>query len=252
MQINKLLQSVKVHKPHVIPQLNLDDYQGSVETIAKTVRAMWLLPRGPVANITGAIENAGGVVIRHDFGTKSVDATSFRYADMPPMFFVNRNIPGDRLRFTLAHELGHLLMHGIPSPTMEDEADRFASEFLMPAEDIKPALSQFSLAKAASLKPYWKVSMWALIRRARDLATISENQYRYLCMAMSATGYKTREPTELQIPVEEPRVYRELIDVHLKRLKFTLQDLAKLIVAKPEELKRRFAAPKSSLRLVAG
>jgi Zn-dependent peptidase ImmA (M78 family) len=168
------------------------------------------------------------------------------------MFFVNRNIPGDRLRFTLAHELGHLLMHGIPSPTMEDEADRFASEFLMPAEDIKPALSQFSLAKAASLKPYWKVSMWALIRRARDLATISENQYRYLCMAMSATGYKTREPTELQIPVEEPRVYRELIDVHLKRLKFTLQDLAKLIVAKPEELKRRFAAPKSSLRLVAG
>ncbi|MBK7012326.1 MAG: ImmA/IrrE family metallo-endopeptidase [Xanthomonadales bacterium] len=45
------------------------------------------------------------------------------------MIFINKDVPGDRWRFTLAHELAHLVMHDIPKPDMEDEADEFASEF---------------------------------------------------------------------------------------------------------------------------
>ena len=91
-----------------------------------------------------------------------------------------QNSPTDRARFTLAHELAHLIMHRIPTPDSEGEADRFASEFLMPARDIAADLNGFSLQKAAVLKPYWRVSMAALIQHAEDLSKITEWQHKNL------------------------------------------------------------------------
>ena len=68
-----------------------------------------------------------------------------------------------------------MVMHQmIPHPKMEDEADEFASEFLMPAADIASSLSRMDLRRAAQLKPYWKVSMGALIKRAHSLGKIEE------------------------------------------------------------------------------
>jgi Zn-dependent peptidase ImmA (M78 family) len=251
IRIKRLLANAQVRTPHTIPTFNIDDFKGDVERIAVSVRAMWLLPRGPIESMTAAIEAAGGLVIRQDFGTDSVDATSFRFPNMPPLFFVNRALRADRQRYTLAHELAHLVMHPIPNPNMEEQADRFAAEFLMPKDEIKPSLHQFSLAKAANLKPYWKVSMWALIRRAFDLRTITESQYRYLSMRMSAMGYRKQEPLELDFPVEEPKVYQGLIDVHLKKLGYSLEDLSKLLVANVEVLQQQLSDPRSRLRLVS-
>jgi len=251
IRIKRLLANARVKTPHVIPTFSLDDYKSDVERIAQSVRGMWLLPRGPVENMTAAIEAAGGIVIRQDFGTDAVDATSFRFPGMPPLFFVNKKLCGDRQRYTLAHELAHLVMHPIPNPEMEEQADRFAAEFLMPKEDIKPSLHQFSLAKAANLKPYWKVSMWALIRRAFNLGTITESQYRYLSMRMSAMGFRKQEPPELDFPVEQPKTYEGLIEVHLKKLGYTLEDLSKLLVANVEILQQQLSDPRSRLRLVA-
>ena len=90
---------------------------------------------------------------------------------------MNRNQPADRQRFSLGHELGHIVMHRVPSPTMEDEANAFASALLMPTQEVRPYLSgRLTIQKLASLKPVWRVSMQALLYRARAIGTITANQ----------------------------------------------------------------------------
>ncbi len=62
---------------------------------------------------------------------------------MPPLFFINVTIPADRVRFSLAHEIGHIVVHQLPTDDMEREADRFAAEFLMPESAVRPDLTMF-------------------------------------------------------------------------------------------------------------
>ena len=76
-------------------------------------------------------------------------------------------------------------MHRIPTPTMEEEADRFAAEFLMPASDIKSDLKEMTIEKAAYLKPFWRASMQSLIYRAKTLKVITAGQENYLNRQMS-------------------------------------------------------------------
>src|ERR1700734_2992321 len=102
-----------------------------------------MLPRGPLQSVVENIESAGGIVVLARFGTNLIDGLSFRVEGVPPLFFMNKDVPGDRFRFSLAHELGHMVMHSIPDDDekMESEAHRFAAAFLMPASEIKPYLA---------------------------------------------------------------------------------------------------------------
>src|SRR5207253_274668 len=158
------------------------DYKSGPEEIAQLVRSAWMIPMGPVQNMTEAIENAGGIVVRMDFQTRQADALSEWIPGFPPLFLVNSDpgIPGDRLRLTLAHEVAHAVMHRYPNPEMEDQANSFAAEFLMPRRQIRASLYNLTLAKLVQLKRIWKVSMAALIHRAFELKTITEAQRKYL------------------------------------------------------------------------
>ena len=174
IHLSKLLQAVNIQKNR-IPHMDVDEYDEDIERIAQEVRANWLIPSGPIKNLTAIIESVGGIVIQCNFKTRKLDAIGHSIPRLPPIIFANIDVPGDRLRFTLAHELGHIIMHSVPRPRMEKEADRFAAEFLMPSRDIRPSLSQLSLSKLANLKIHWKVSMAALLYRAKELNKISGN-----------------------------------------------------------------------------
>jgi transcriptional regulator with XRE-family HTH domain len=132
IQIKHLLKSVDSRTEHIFERLDLDEYKGDPKQVAQVLRALWYLPPGPVQNLIRAIEDAGGIVVKWDFGTTRVDALSQWLPASPPIFLVNEKIPTDRMRFTLAHEIGHIVMHRIPTENTEREADRFAPEFLMP------------------------------------------------------------------------------------------------------------------------
>jgi Zn-dependent peptidase ImmA (M78 family) len=166
-----------------------------------------------------------------------IDGVTINVNDrLPPIIFVNKDIPGDRLRFTLSHELAHIVMHKYPSENMEKEADTFASEFLMPADDIKHSLSYLTLHKLAELKLHWKVAMSALVYRANFLGQISPRQNQYLFMQLSKAGYKTREPAELDIPVEKPSLLKKLIDIHTQVLNYSVNEIAKILHLEEEEV----------------
>lgn len=248
--IPALLQAVEV--PCSFPILDADEYNGKVERIANLVRERWQLPRGPIQDLTEAIEDAGGIVIPFRFETQLVDAISRWIPGMPPLFFVNVESPKDRLRFSLAHEVGHLVMHALPNGEIEDQADRFAAEFLLPQRDIRPDLHDISLSRLAVLKQYWKASMAAILKRAQDLGAITASEARHLWVLMAKAGYKTREPVELDIQGETPRTLQELIEIHQEQLGYSLGDLAQTLALEEEEVLAAYLShqPQRHLKLV--
>jgi Zn-dependent peptidase ImmA (M78 family) len=225
MHVGRLLQSVDIRECK-IHSYDVDEYGGPIN-IANTVRALWRLPSGPIRNLVQVVENAGGVVVLYDFRTQKIDGLSHWIHPLPPIFFINMNIPGDRFRFSLAHELGHAVMHTNPKPDMEKEADLFAAELLMPARDVAPSLQPLTLSKLADLKMYWKVSMASLIYRAETLKRLPAHKILYLRKQMGTAGYRTKEPIE--IPREEPTTLSEVVEIYLKEMGFTVTELCKML-----------------------
>jgi Zn-dependent peptidase ImmA (M78 family)/transcriptional regulator with XRE-family HTH domain len=247
IQLKKILQSAELNTANEFVRLDIDEF-GGPEECARAIRAIWKLPPGPVHNLTRSIEDAGGVVIRCDFGTQYVDAVSQWMADAPPLFLVNSRIPTDRCRWTLAHELGHIVMHQIPTTNMEQEADKFAAEFLTPQAEIKPYLHYVRLPELANLKIHWKVSISSLIMRAGELKTISPRTKTYLFTQMSQRGWNLNEPVEL--PKETPALFGELVGVYSSELDYSVSDLSRLLF-EPEERVRHLLPPKPGPQVVA-
>src|ERR1700722_17300369 len=127
MHVRKLLAAVETHAVLPLPWIDIDDGGGPRE-IARTMRTAWMIPPGPVGNLTDYIEKAGALVLWCDFGV-AIDGVTMRIPDLPPCIFMNRAAPADRVGFSLAHELCHAIAHRIPTDTMEDEANTFAAEF---------------------------------------------------------------------------------------------------------------------------
>jgi Zn-dependent peptidase ImmA (M78 family) len=219
--------------------------------VAKAVRQYLMLPRGPVKNMTTALEDFGVVVVPFDPGTHMFSGASLLTEKPNYVTVVNASMPGDRWRYTLAHELGHIVMHSLPTPNMEEEADRFASEFLMPSDEIGPYLSDLTMDKLASLKKYWNVSMAAILKHAQVHGKITERQYRLLWEKMGKAGYRMREPAELDVPVEKPTILPQLLELHLKELGYTTEQLCDKLAADPEEFARLYMLPERRLRLVS-
>ena len=169
--------------------------------------------------------------------TRRIDL-SHLVAGLPPIFFVNSESPSDRTRFSLAHEVGHVIMHQTPVGDQEAQADQFASEFLLPSREVGPQLKPISVERAAALKPYWKVSMAAIIKKAFDLKKISESYYRKLFTQMSKLGYRLNEPNPLM--PEEPTVINDLIGVHLTELHYSVPELADVVCEKEHRFRERY------------
>lgn len=231
-----LLQSVDVEPELPLPQYDSDEFSGQTEEVASMVRRAWYMPHGPVRSLVEYVERAGILVIFTEMEAARIDGASYQVAGMPPVIFLNKNMPADRMRFSLAHELGHIVMHRIPSPDMEQQADEFAAAFLMPKEDIAAELTGFTLAKAAQLKPYWKVSMGALIVRAKTIGKIDPGTYSWLWRQMAIKGYRTREPATLDFAPERPSLTAALFANLSDNMGYSPQDLEQTLHLRYSEL----------------
>lgn len=248
MSLNKMLRGVEIGEKE-FRTLDIDEFNGNASEVARSVRAMWNVPPGPIRNLTRIIEHARGIVIPFDFGTNRIDALSYWRSSSVPLFFVNMNIPGDRLRFSLAHELGHTIMHqNYPLPDIERQANIFAAEFLMPEKEIRPQLADVTLEKLAILKPHWKVSMAALLKRAADLNTITERRARTLWTQMGKLGIRYREPVELDIPPEIPNLQQEIVSVYSNDMGYSLSELSKMLTIYEDDICRYFFGFQKELR----
>lgn len=112
---------------------------------------------------------------------------------------LNRNRSGDRYRFSLAHELAHLVLHTSTPRTdraaLEEEANKFAAAFLMPRELLVGKIDEtMTLLDYLELKQQWGYSLQAIIRRAHELKLLSYDRYRSLRMQISGRGWRITEP----------------------------------------------------------
>lgn len=248
IQIAKLLECVELDSQNEFARLDVDEYDGPVK-IAQRVRAIWKLPPGPLQNLTRAIEDAGGIIFRCEFGTRDVDAISQLLPGGTALFLVNTAITPDRLRFTLAHEVGHIVMHEFPNDQMEKEADMFAAELLMPAAEIRTDLMDISLSKLATLKAFWKVSMNALLKRAGDLRTITERHKQFLWTQMGKHGLRAHEPVD--IPLEEPTLVNEMIATYSTDLGYNISEISAVLHESEDHIQDVFLPKKHKLNLVS-
>lgn len=209
------LNMLRAHTSYVLERVPLrpdnhlptfDPIDTTPEDAARLVRAQWKMPVGPVRNLTRWVESAGVIIVDEDLGTRRMDGLSQWAADHP-VVLLNSALPPDRARLTLAHELGHLVLHAAHVDVdMESQASAFAAEFLMPEHVIKPALRSLSLGRLLDLKSEWGVSMQALVERAYRLGRLSPDERTQFYKAMNARGWKTREPGSERIPVEQPEL----------------------------------------------
>ena len=186
-----------------LPAADVPDLRGEAapESAAQVVRANWGLGEQPISSMIKLLESKGVRVFSLCEDTKNVDAFSC-WRDHRPFVFLNTLKSTERSRFDAAHELGHLVIHrhGAPqdSRQAESEADRFASAFLMPPDDVMSRVPYVkdvdSLVRA---KKRWGVSVAALNYRLHKLRVVSDWQNRSLNVEMSSRGYRRSEPEGL-------------------------------------------------------
>lgn len=189
------------------------------ERAAHLVRDVWDIGAGPVGHLVRLLEHHGMLVVFSPPQTASVDAYSFD-SRLRPVVVLNP-IKRDyyRQRFDVAHELGHLIMHGDAEPggrIVEEQAHRFASELLMPATEIRDLLPATMGGNVwvtlAKLKEQWGVSMQALLFRARRLGRLGDVSYRNAMTTISARGWRRDEPG-LITAIEQPSLLSRAVEL---------------------------------------
>lgn len=179
------------------------------EEAAQALRIEWELGTGPIPNLTEVMERQS-VHVFEVAGESDFDGLAAIARDPDGQLRAvgiaeNPERAGDRQRFNLAHELGHVAL--APSADMDEErvAHRFAGALLAPAslvyDEVGVRRSEISFDELMLLKRSWGVSMQCILHRLRDLDVISQSHYSWWWREIEALGYSKVEPAPL--PREE-------------------------------------------------
>lgn len=229
-----------------LPELTLPPIEptGSYrpDEIAYRIRLHLRLPQGPINNFINILELNGIVVVPIDInGTDKFDGLSVLTERMnTPVIWLNDNMPNDRKRFTLAHELGHIIMH-LRNPNlkksteeMDEEADLFAAEFLLPQSQCESDLWNLRYKDLNLKKTYWKVSKAFLIQRAAQLNCISERTKQYLFITLGRNNERTTESG--WVSLDQPQTLSKMTDIHLNELGYSIDDLSNWLGIPPIDI----------------
>ena len=215
-----------------LPDLHLFD----PESAAQMLRKEWGLGEKPISNMIQLLESKGVRVFSLAENTCHVNAYSL-WRKGVPYVFLNTIKSAECSRFDAAHELAHLVLHragGVTGRTAEDQANHFASAFLMPKGDIVSALPiVHDLRHLITEKKRWRVSLAALNYRTHELHLTTDWKYRGFCIEIMKRGYNKNEPNETDR--EKSFVWEKVLQ-DLWKEKTTHLDIANDIAVPPVEL----------------
>jgi len=187
-----------------------------IEVIADALRAAWDLGLNPIHDMVDTLEAKGVMIIGTAVETKKkFDGLAGRIGNTP-VVVVSCHQPGDRQRFTLAHELGHLVLQGRLQEGMDEEkaCNQFAGAFLFPKRALLQHLGENRRAIEAQelylLKHEFGLSMMAVLVRAAQCGVISDSLKTQYFMRFSKQGWRTEEPGEAY-PNEETYLFKQLV-----------------------------------------
>lgn len=188
----------------------------AIEDLSDELRNRWQLGLDPLPDLTDALEERGIKVLQTDaFHNNAFDGLAAQ-VDGTPVIVVGKGWPGDRQRFTLAHELGHLILKNRLAKGIDEEkaANRFAGAFLVPHSEVKKELGEkrswLEPNELCVLKKTYGLSMQGWMHRANDLGILSDASYRRMVQLFSIRGWRKKEPCE-DYPREVPKLFEQLV-----------------------------------------
>ncbi len=208
---NGPVQAFKLPENLPAPIATLDE----VEVVARKLRTSWDLGVDPIPVLTDMLEERGIKVFQSQAINDRFDGMAAT-VDGIPVIVVGRGWPGDRQRFTLAHELGHLVLHGRLASDVKEEAaaNRFAGAFLAPADEVRKELGEKRVwlepRELEVLKKTYGLSMQGWMHRAKDLGILPDVHYVEMRKFFSSRGWNKTEPGEQYAP-ERPQLFDQLV-----------------------------------------
>jgi len=225
--------------------------QRKIEEVAANTRKYWGLGKGPISNIVLLLENNGVIIVRSNLSSPALDAFStWNMVDNTPYIILGSDKGSPtRSRFDAAHELGHLILHRNIEKSklnnthffklIEQQANYFASAFLVPPEALADDYTVPTLDALLLLKERWRVSVGMLIMTIANLGFVNEEHEKRLWINYNRRGWKKSEPREDKIPMENPvlleRACRLIIKENVKTAQNILNEIP-LAEADIEEL----------------
>ena len=189
-----------------------------IEELSSSVRGQWALDDLPVVNLITQMENHGIICLGYELPDTidSVNATFVvrwkaderRY----PVIIFNSNLTYFRQRFTVAHELGHILLHSGWTESMyeayhkeaERQAHLFANSFMMPREAFAGMVKYSNVSEAIRLKSFWRMSAASIGRRMYETGKLDAEHLKYFYIDLSKRGWRKREPGDEAFAPEKP------------------------------------------------
>lgn len=212
---------------------------GEVETAASEVRRRWELGSGPLVNLLGLLEDKG-IAVYETRGIDGFDGLSGRFGTVP-FVAVSRDLPADRVRFTAAHELAHILCEFSGNESPEGMCHGFAAAFLLPKAALEkafaPSRRKIGLGELGEVKEAFGVSLQAIMYRAHGLGFVSDRQLRAFRETVKAKGWSTTEPVEYA-GRERPARFRRLLHCAVAADILDAERAAEMAGVTAEELKK--------------
>ena len=266
------LPNIKYSGKYHINDTNSEDSMfKELESISTMVREYWAIGDGPIDDLQYVLESSGIIVTGFDTTEKDIDAFSQRTLmknDEVCFIAVDQGRkPLGRIRFDMAHELAHLLIH----PWSEDvdtlsreefklretEANIFASAFLLPRNTFGRDVSRYptDIEYYLWLKKKWKTSIQAMMYRARQLSIISGNQFQYMMRQVSKRGWRKSEPDDTPYILGD-NIFQGALDLLIDENILSVEDILKLftnygVALYPNEIERLLQIREGTLTSVS-
>lgn len=192
--------------------------------IARKTRQFYGFGDGPISNTIRLLENMGIIVLTPSFDDQTIDAFVSRPNSSRPIVLLNSwSASAVRLRFDIAHELAHLILHRhLDQVTIqtselhkqiEKQAHLFAGAFLMPEASFLEECFPVTLRVMKQIKPHWRVSIAAMIMRLQALGVIGKDKGQYFFREMARQKIRNPEPLDDEIESEVPQLLPRSLDI---------------------------------------
>jgi len=213
-----------------------------VEELAILLRQAWGLGLGPIADMVDILEGQGFRVVMVDVDPSARFDGLTAEVGGHPVVVVGREWPGDRQRFTLAHELGHRILAGrLSEESLEEEkaCNRFAGAFLAPRMSVLESLGQkrtwLEPQELALLKEEYGLSMLGWVIRARQLGILRASSYERMARYFSKHGWRREEPRTY--PAEKAHLFPQMVYRALGEDRISESKAAELLAVPLAELR---------------
>lgn len=214
LEVERIL-AIEPPKPFPAAKRPLVESLDEAEEAAGQLRKLWGLGEDPIPDLCELLEEKGVKVcaISMPENVSGVQA-EVRAANEEhlPVIVVNGKHPGERQRFTLAHELGHMFLRMAGGVDPEKACNRFGGAFLVPAKmllrEVGPRRKDISVRELFQLKARFGVSAQAIAYRCKDLEIFEQSLFSQVFKVFNANHWRLREPNEL--PGERPQRFERL------------------------------------------